>query len=73
MSENLAPFVFRTPRLRSLLLPRTTEESKGAIEDGKGAKVRITFDDARSGSIELDVTAHAAHQMGRKGRPRLRT
>ena len=38
------------------------------IEDGKGAKVRITFADARSGSIELDVTADEARQMGRKGR-----
>ena len=39
------------------------------IQDGKGAKVRITFDDARSGSIELDVTADEAREIGRKGRP----
>jgi hypothetical protein len=38
------------------------------IDDGKGAKVRITFADARSGSIELDVTADEGRQMGRKGR-----
>lgn len=38
------------------------------IEDGKGAKVRITFADARSGSIELDVTAEEARAMGSKGR-----
>jgi hypothetical protein len=38
------------------------------IEDGKGAKVRISFEDARSGSIELDVTADEGRQMGRKGR-----
>jgi hypothetical protein len=38
------------------------------IEDGKGAKVRITFADARSGSIEMDVTAEEAREMGRKGR-----
>jgi hypothetical protein len=30
------------------------------IQDGKGAKVRITFDDARSGSIEMDVSAGCA-------------
>jgi len=38
------------------------------IEDGKGAKVRITFDDARSGSVEMDVTAEEARAMGSKGR-----
>ena len=38
------------------------------ITDGKGAKVRITFDDARSGSIEMDVTADEARAMGAKGR-----
>ena len=30
------------------------------IQDGKGAKVRITFDDAHSGSVEMDVTADEA-------------
>jgi hypothetical protein len=38
------------------------------IEDGKGAKVRITFDDARSGAIELDVSAEEGREIGRKGR-----
>jgi hypothetical protein len=38
------------------------------IQDGKGAKVRITFDDARSGSIELDVTAEEGRAIGAKGR-----
>jgi hypothetical protein len=38
------------------------------IQDGKGAKVRITFDDARSGSLELDVTADEGRAMGAKGR-----
>ena len=38
------------------------------IHDGKGAKVRITFQDARSGSIEMDVTAEEAREMGRNGR-----
>jgi hypothetical protein len=39
------------------------------IPEGKGAKVRITFDDARSGSIEMDVTAEEAKAMGATGRP----
>jgi hypothetical protein len=38
------------------------------ISEGKGAKIRITFDDARSGSIEMDVTADEARAMGAKGR-----
>jgi hypothetical protein len=38
------------------------------ITDGKGAKVRITFEDPRSGSIEMDVTAEEARAMGAKGR-----
>jgi hypothetical protein len=38
------------------------------IQDGKGAKVRITLDDARSGSIEMDVPAEEARAMGAKGR-----
>jgi hypothetical protein len=43
--------------------------SGDVIEDNKGAKVRITFDDARSGAIEIDVTAEEARAMGTKGRP----
>jgi hypothetical protein len=43
--------------------------SGDVIEDNKGAKVRITFDDARSGAIEMDVTADEAREVGRKGRP----
>jgi hypothetical protein len=42
------------------------------IPDGKGAKVRIAFDDARSGSIELDVTAEEARAMGAMGRQVIR-
>jgi hypothetical protein len=38
------------------------------IQDGKGAKVRITLDDARGGSIEMDVPAEEARAMGAKGR-----
>jgi hypothetical protein len=39
------------------------------IEEGKGAKIRITFDDARRGSYEIDATAEEAAELGRKGRP----
>jgi hypothetical protein len=38
------------------------------IEEGQGAKVRIVFDNARRGSIELDVTANEGKAMGAKGR-----
>jgi hypothetical protein len=38
------------------------------IDTGNGAKVRIVFDDARRGSIEMDVTADEAKEMGAKGR-----
>jgi hypothetical protein len=39
-----------------------------AIEEGKGAKIRITFDDARRGSYEVDATADEAAELGRKSR-----
>ena len=38
--------------------------SGDTIEDGKAAKIRITFEDGRRPSYELDVTA----ELGRKGR-----
>jgi hypothetical protein len=38
------------------------------IEEGKGAKIRIAFDDARRGSYEVDATAEEAMEIGRKGR-----
>lgn len=38
------------------------------IPDGKGAKVRITFNDARKGSAELDVTDAEGEELARKGR-----
>ena len=38
------------------------------LEEGKGAKIRITFDDARRGSYEVDATADEAAELGRKGR-----
>jgi hypothetical protein len=45
-----------------------SDTSGAQIAEGKGAKVRITFDDARSGAIEMDVTADEARAMGAKGR-----
>jgi hypothetical protein len=42
------------------------------IEEGKAAKIRITFDDARRGSYEVDATADEAMRIGRKGRPTAR-
>jgi hypothetical protein len=45
-----------------------SDMSGETIQDGKGAKVRIVFDDARSGAIELDVTAEEGRAMGAKGR-----
>jgi hypothetical protein len=38
------------------------------IAEGKGAKIRITFNDARKGSAELDVTDEEAEEIARKGR-----
>jgi hypothetical protein len=38
------------------------------IEEGKAAKVRITFEDGRRPSYELDVSAQEGAELGRKGR-----
>jgi hypothetical protein len=38
------------------------------IEDGKGAKIRITFEDGRRPSYELDVSADERVDLGKKGR-----
>jgi hypothetical protein len=38
------------------------------IEDGKGAKIRINFNDARRGTVELDVTDSEAEDLASKGR-----
>jgi hypothetical protein len=38
------------------------------IEEGKAAKIRISFDDARRGAFEIDATAEEAAELGRKGR-----
>ena len=47
---------------------RVSDLSSAEINDGKGATVRITFADARKGSIELDVTDAEGEELGRKGR-----
>jgi hypothetical protein len=47
---------------------RVSDLSGDEIAEGKGATVRITFTDARKGSIELDVTDHEGEELGRKGR-----
>ena len=33
------------------------------IEDGKGAKLRVTFDDDRRGAREMDLTADEAEEL----------
>jgi hypothetical protein len=38
------------------------------IPEGEGAQVTIKFNDARKGTIVLDVTDSEAEQMGKKGR-----
>jgi len=42
------------------------------IADGKGAQVTIRFNDARKGSIVLDVTDEEGEELGRKGRRQAR-
>jgi hypothetical protein len=46
--------------------------SGAEILEGKGAQVTIKFNDARKGSILLDVTDSEAEQMGAKGRKQAR-
>jgi hypothetical protein len=38
------------------------------IESGRGAKIRIVFDDARRGVYEIDATADEADDLARQGR-----
>jgi hypothetical protein len=44
-----------------------SDQSGQEITEGKGAKVRITFNDARRGVRELDLTDAEAERLG--GRP----
>jgi hypothetical protein len=41
-----------------------SDKSGQTIPDGKGAKVRITFHDARKGVRELDLTDSEAEALG---------
>jgi hypothetical protein len=41
-----------------------SDMSGETIPDGKGAKVRITFNDARKGAHELDLTDAEAEALG---------
>jgi len=43
---------------------RVSDQSGAEIPDGKGAKVRITFTDARKGARELDLTDAEAERLG---------
>jgi hypothetical protein len=47
---------------------RVSDISGKEIEDGKGATIRVTFEDARRGNYEVDATAEEAVEIGRKGR-----
>ena len=42
-----------------------SDKSGQAIEDGKGAKLRVTFTDARRGSREADLTDEEAERIVR--------
>jgi hypothetical protein len=42
------------------------------ITESKGAQVTIKFNDARKGSIVLDVTDEEAEELGAKGRRQAR-
>ena len=46
--------------------------SGAEIQDGKGAQVTIRFNNARKGSIVLDVTDSEAEELGQKGRRQTR-
>jgi hypothetical protein len=47
---------------------RVSDISGKEIEDGKGATIRVTFEDARRANYEVDATAEEAVEIGRKGR-----
>jgi hypothetical protein len=54
---------------------KVSDKSGREIEEGRGATVRIVFDDARRGSYELDVTVEeadeytqGARKVARRGR-----
>jgi len=47
---------------------RVSDLSGKEISEGQGASIRISFDDGRRGSIEIDATADEAAELGTKGR-----
>jgi hypothetical protein len=51
---------------------RVSDLSGEEIADSAGALVTIRFDDARRGTIVLDVAAQEAETMGAKGRKQAR-
>jgi hypothetical protein len=52
---------------------RVSDLSGATIEDGSGATLRVTYDDARRGSIEMDLTVSEAQSVTQgKGRSVLR-
>src|SRR3954451_2403336 len=68
------PPAFRLPRNRKRKedpLARKTvfvsDLSGNEIQDGKAAKISISFQDARKGTYVLDVTETEAEELGRKG------
>ena len=51
------------------LTVKVSDLSGATIEDGKGATLRVTYDDARKGAKEMDLTADEADKLGGKARP----
>ena len=68
--DSLASRLFSPPKEQTMARKTVfvSDLSGKAIEEGRGAKIRITFDDARRGSYEVDATADEAAELGRKGR-----
>lgn len=56
----------RKPVARKTVL--VSDLSGHEIAEGKGAKIRIAYEDARKGAAELDVTQEEADELARKGR-----
>jgi hypothetical protein len=68
-----------TPRIstrRFLTMARksifVSDLSGKEISEGKGAQVTIKFNDARKGTIVLDVTDEEGEELGQKGRRQAR-
>jgi hypothetical protein len=59
------------PRKGAVMARKTvvvSDISGKEIPDGKGARITISFGDARRGTIVLDVTDDEAEELGAKGR-----